>query len=120
MKKIIIFQAGIELRVRTIDCPALQKIDQALPISSRVKVWGDEIYFNIGVDASAEGATIDIEAGDVAYWPEGRCLCIFFGKTPMSISDKPVPASEVVIVGKTDVDPEMLRKVGPETKITVC
>jgi len=120
MKKIIINQEGIELEVKPIDCPALRAIDRVLPVTSRVKVWGDEIYFDINVAAPAEGATIDVNVGDVAYWPESRCLCLFFGKTPMSVTNKPVPAGEVVIVGKTALNPESLRKVGPGSRIMVC
>ena len=121
MKKIIIYQAGIELNVKSIASPAVRIIDQALPIISKVKVWGDEIYFNINIHAPVQLATADVEVGDIAYWPEGQCLCIFFGRTPMSIDDKPVPASEVVILGTIDnLNPEALRAVGPGSSIRVC
>lgn len=120
MKKILIRQAGIEIAVKPVDSPALREIDKALPITSKVKVWGDEIYFDINIKAPPDGATIDVEAGDIAYWPEGKSLCIFFGKTPISIGDKPLPASKVVIIGKIDPDFEALCSVGPESKIMVC
>ena len=109
----------IELKVEFTDNPTAAKIKESLPIESKVKTWGDEIYFDTGIAAPAEGATVDVAVGDIAYWPDGKCLCIFFGRTPASSGDKPVPASEVVIVGKTTVEPALLRKVKPGSKITV-
>ena len=109
----------IELKVEFTDNPTAAKIKESLPIESKVKMWGDEIYFDTGITAPAEGATVDVAVGDIAYWPDAKCLCIFFGRTPASSGDKPVPASEVVIVGKTTVEPALLRKVKSGSKITV-
>lgn len=117
MKKIKI--GNIELDVKALDNATVKEIDKNLPIESKVKTWGDEIYFDTGITAPAQGATLDVGIGDIAYWPEGKCLCIFFGPTPASSGDKPVPASEVVIVGKTDADPDLLRKVKSGSKIEV-
>ena len=49
------------------------------------------------VDAAIpdEAGTMDVEAGDVAFWAPGPAIAIFFGKTPMSKGEKPVPASPV-------------------------
>lgn len=77
-----------------------QEIISRLPLASNVSIWGNEIYFDIGFKASAEAATMEVCIGDVAYWPQGKCLCIFFGPTPASTTNIPVPASPVVIVGK--------------------
>jgi hypothetical protein len=112
-------EGRIELEVQFLDNPTAKTISESLPIKSKVQTWGDEIYFNTGIVASGEGATLDVEVGDIAYWPAGKCLCIFFGKTPASSGDKPVPASIVVLIGKTKVDPELLRKVKSGSKISV-
>ncbi|OIN97785.1 hypothetical protein AUJ66_02185 [Candidatus Desantisbacteria bacterium CG1_02_38_46] len=96
-----------------------EKILENLPIESKVKTWGDEIYFDTGIDAPSKDATLDVSVGDIAYWPEGKCLCIFFGPTAISKTEKPVPASEVVIIGKTSAKPEFLRKIKSGTKIRV-
>ena len=82
----------------------------ALPFESRVNRWGDEIYFTIPVDAEPENPTSDVEVGDVAYWPPGKALCIFFGPTPISEGEKPKPASPVNVVGKVKGDATVLRK----------
>lgn len=121
MNKVLIESEGgqIELKLELLDTPAAKKIKESLPIESRVKTWGDEIYFDTGIIAPAQGATMDVSIGDIAYWPDGKCLCIFFGRTPASSDDKPVPASEVVIVAKTSLDPALLCKVKSGSKIRV-
>lgn len=113
MNKIIIKSKnlGIDLDVRFLNNPTAKKIANSLPIESKAQIWGDEIYFETGIEAPYLNLTTEVNVGDIAYWPEGKCLCIFFGKTPMSTDDKPVPASGVVIVGKTSVEPDILRNV---------
>ena len=58
---------------------------KALPIEGAVKKWGEEIYFPIELDIREESdALTDVNAGDLRYWPSGRAVCIFFGRTPAS------------------------------------
>lgn len=102
---------GIDLDVKFFSNPTAVKIVRSLPFQSKVQKWGEEIYFETGIEAPFINLTTEVNVGDIAYWPEGKCLCIFFGRTPMSTDDKPVPASGVVVVGRTSVDPEILRKV---------
>ena len=90
-----------------------------LPIDSKVSRWGDEIYFETSITAACQDATSDVAVGDVAYWPEGRCICVFFGPTPASKADKPVPATPVVIIGKTATSPDELRKIQAGNSIRV-
>jgi hypothetical protein len=90
-----------------------------LPIKSVVSTWGDEIYFDIGFKASAHNSTMDISCQDVAYWPQGKCLCVFFGPTPASTGPIPVPASPVVVVGKATALPQDLRKIKLGEKISI-
>ena len=67
--------------------------------------WGDEIYFVIPVKIDMEASATDvIEKGNIAYWPEGCCFCIFFGKTPQSAKDEIKAASKVNIFGKIEGD----------------
>lgn len=54
------------------------------------------------------------DKGDIGYWPVGRTLCIFYGKTPLSESEKKIiPASAVNIVGKIE-DPDRLKRIRPK------
>jgi hypothetical protein len=101
------------------DFAAAKEIFKRLPINAFVYRWGDEIYVDTGIEASPVGATLDLHVGDVAYWPEGKCLCVFFGPTIISTGAKPVPASPVVVIGKTLASPEELRRVEENEKITI-
>ena len=80
-----------------------------LPVEGTPVKWGGEIYFDVDISQDHENATEDIDVGDIAYWPPGGVLCIFFGKTPISTSDKPKPASDVNVVGHLD-NAEVLSK----------
>ena len=90
-----------------------QEIVRQLPVDAIVSTWGDEIYFEIEVTPSYDAAqlTSELEIGDVAYWPQGRCICVFFGLTPISKAGKPLPASPVVLIGKTKAISLELRKI---------
>ena len=101
------------------DTPAARELIKNLPVSSRVSTWGDEIYFDAGIAAPDAGATMKPAVGEIGYWPPGRCLCVFFGPTPASDSEDPVPASPVVVVGKTSASPELLRGIAAGEEITV-
>lgn len=99
--------------------PTAQEIIKHLPLEAKVSRWGDEIYFETGFAVPDEHATLEVSAGDIAYWPEGRCICIFFGPTPISRSQKPVPASPVVIIGRMKDSPEEIRKINSAHPIKV-
>ncbi|MFH2145163.1 MAG: cyclophilin-like fold protein [Candidatus Omnitrophota bacterium] len=90
---------------------AAREVISSLPLDSKISVWGDEIYFKTGIRVSLGQDTTDVNIGDVAYWREGQCLCVFFGATPLSTGDKPVPASGVILIGKTEINPQEARKI---------
>lgn len=96
---------------------AAKALCQTLPIKSKIERWGDEIYFEIPVKIDFESTTLDVKVGDVAYWPDGSCLCLFFGKTPVSTDDRPRPASPVVVIGQCQTSPSVLRKVRAGTTV---
>jgi hypothetical protein len=72
------------------------------------------------VQTISENATLDVDIGDVAFWPEGKSLCVFFGRTPASVVNKPISERPVVIIGKTLASPDELREIKAGEKITVC
>ncbi len=90
------------------------QILDSLPVESEVRTWGEEIYFSIPLSMPEENAKSSVSLGDVAYWPEGQCFCVFFGKTPLtSTLDEIKPASPVNVFGKVLGDLENLKLVKP-------
>ncbi|MEM5836371.1 MAG: cyclophilin-like fold protein [Candidatus Aenigmatarchaeota archaeon] len=98
-----------------------KSIIQALPIEGKANLWGEEIYFEIPVKLERENSQQDVEIGDLAYWIEGSCFCIFFGKTPVSKNEKPRAYSPVNVFGKITSKNfvEILKKVKSGEKIRV-
>ncbi|WP_258359219.1 cyclophilin-like fold protein [Moorella sulfitireducens] len=102
------------------DSDTARKIQAALPITGRANTWGDEIYFSIPVKAGLEeGATADMEVGDIAYWPPGHAFCLFFGPTPASTGAKPRAASPVNKIGRILSDPGVLKKVPDGARVEI-
>ncbi|MEM2210892.1 MAG: cyclophilin-like fold protein [Nitrososphaerales archaeon] len=97
----------------------MKSILNALPIESKVNRWGDEIYFSTPVNVSEENAQVDVQIGDIAYWPPGKALCIFFGPTPISKGNEPRAASPVNVIGKVKGDLTLLKKVKRGSKVIV-
>ena len=63
--------------------------------------WGEEYYFYTNIEIEEENSQIEMEIGDIAYWPEGKAICIFLGLTPIS-KDKPVAISPVNLFAKLE------------------
>jgi hypothetical protein len=71
-----------------------------LPSRISLRRGGDEYYGDIGLEVDAAGdARAEMEIGELAIWPEGNALCIFFGPTPASVDEKPRAISPVNPVG---------------------
>ena len=86
-------------------------IFDALPLRGRVNTWGEEIYFTIPVEGEVENPKVVVELGDLAFWPPGNALCIFFGRTPASKGDEIRPASEVNVFGRIIGDSKVFKRV---------
>ena len=73
-----------------------------LPIEVNINKWGQELYTdNTPIEAQQENPKSEVNLLDVAYWPEGNALCLFYGPTPISKdSGKILPYSPVNIVGR--------------------
>ena len=103
---------SVELDLVFEDTETARAVYEALPVETVFNVWGDEFYFDVPVSMELDAtATTSVKAGDIGYWPPGKVHAVFFGPTPMSTGDDPVPASEVNIVGRIEGDATLLRKV---------
>jgi hypothetical protein len=90
-----------------------------LPVKAKANTWGDEIYFDVPLGMEIENGQEVVEIGDVAYWPDGPSLCLFFGRTPASRGTEARAASPVTVVGRIVGDPRMLKAVKSGAKVTV-
>jgi len=118
----IIFESIGEVKVELVDKNPKTRdaILAALPIESYVNTWGDEIYFSTPVKLGEENSQEVVEKGDVAYWPPGRSICLFFGPTPVSRTpDEIRPASPVNVFGRIIGDLEKLKRVRDGEKVRV-
>jgi hypothetical protein len=85
---------------------------ESLPQSVRMQRWGDEYYGNCSVNVEVSpDARQDMEAGELAIWPDGSALCIFFGPTPASTGTKPRAVSPVNPIGALSGDTAFLKSL---------
>lgn len=96
-----------------------EAILRALPISSRVNRWGDEVYFTTSVSIGEENPQQEVEVGNLGYWPLGSAFCIFFGRTPASTGERPRAASPVNVFGRILGDATVFRKARSGEEILV-
>ena len=120
MTQVKITIGNVTLMADLFDTACANAIVARLPIKAKPNEWGDEYYFEIPVKASAdETATTKVKVGDIGYWPPGRAMAIFFGRTPMSTGSDPVPASAVNLVGKIIDDATLLKKAKGAAEIMI-
>ena len=112
MTKRIRIKAGKVERVAILNnSPMAEALVEALPIEAFANRWGDEIYFAVSLKQATGKKKPVVDKGDIAFWPPGSALCIFFGPTPVSKGAEIRPASEVILLGKIETDPEEFKKV---------
>ncbi|MEM2108677.1 MAG: cyclophilin-like fold protein [Candidatus Bathyarchaeia archaeon] len=93
---------------------------KALPLKSRANFWGQELYFSVPFVVDYENAKEVVGLGDVAYWPEGPALCLFYGPTPCSpLLDVIKPYSPVNLIGKVLGKPKILAQIDENEELKV-
>ena len=93
---------------------------ESLPFSVTAHIWGEEIYTDESpITQSEENAKDLVNLNDVAYWPNGKAICLFFGPTPIGKKGEIKPYSPVNVIGKIiNPDKNILSKMNEGTKIT--
>ena len=101
------------------DSDVAKSVVSVLPINSSFNIWGDEIYFPIPIELDITDGQEVVLAGDIAYWPPGHALCIFYGQTPASRDGEIRAASEVYVIGNIQGDADVLKSIDKGAKISI-
>jgi uncharacterized protein len=110
----------LTLDAELLDTPTARAVAAALPIASSVLTWGEEVYFEVPVKVATEkGARAAVTPGEIAYWPDGHCIALGFGRTPISQGDETRLASPCNIFATALGDVKALAKVRAGAKVAV-
>ncbi len=119
-RRLIITIDTVNLVAELAQTPSAEALWDALPLSAQAHRWGDELYFSVPFSAPLEsGAQEIVQAGDVAYWPDGPTLCFFFGPTPVSRPNEIRAAAAVNICGRILDESSVLRQITDTATITL-
>lgn len=110
------FTLDAELR----DTATAHAVVKALPLSASVMTWGEEVYFEVPVRIPREAeARAVVVPGEIAYWPDGHCIAIGFGRTPISKGVETRLASPCNVFATALGDVKALSSVRAGAKVTV-
>jgi len=116
------FENGPEISVtlREDETATVEKVLSSVPFRAKVNRWGDEVYFDAPVSAELEeDARAAMDVGEVAFWPDGSAMAIFFGPTPVSTDGRPRAYSACNVLGKVSGDATLLRSVVTGSSVEV-
>ena len=119
---IIVKLGKLQLTGQLNDSPTAQAIADQLPVTIRMSRWGEEYYGSLPKNpdiGQAPDAREVMAVGELAYWPPGNALCLFFGPTPASEGGEPRAASPVNPVGMLGGDVAALKALGGMVEVTV-
>jgi len=112
---------NIDLELDDTMCPnTVKSFLQNLPFTLGVNLWGEEIYTNASpINVDEENPKAQVELFDVAYWPTGKAICLFYGPTPIGNKNEIKPYSPVNVIGKIlKPDKKILSELKNGTNVT--
>lgn len=123
--KVVFQDIGREISIELDDSHSpktVQAILENLPIEVKINRWGDELYTDkTQIVEKEENGKRQVNLFDVAYWPEGNALCLFYGPTPISEEGKILAYSPVNIVGRiiphNNEKENVLEKIKESTRV---
>jgi hypothetical protein len=121
MTRICFDFGSLTLDAELLDTPTAKAVLAALPLSSVVLTWGEEVYFDVPITAPREAAARDVVTpGEIAYWPEGPALAIGFGRTPISRGTETRLASPCNVFARAIGDVKGLKAIKAGTRVQVA
>ncbi len=105
---------NIEIELDDSNSPnTIKKFVDNLPFTVGLNLWGEEIYTDESpIQEKEENAKPLVELNDVAYWPTGKAICLFFGPTPIGKKGEIKPYSPVNVIGRIiNPDKSILNKL---------
>lgn len=119
-RKLRILVGEVSVAAELFDTPTADAIWRAAPFEAQAMTWGEEVYFTIPVSVPREpGACAVVEAGELAFWPDGDAIAIGFGRTPISRGDEIRLASPCNLWGRAMDDVRRLKTVRAGAAIRV-
>ena len=105
---------GAQYEVELYEGTAVRELLESLPQRISMSRWGDEFYGTLArkVDCAGDPLRDVFAVGEIALWPSGNALCIFFGPTPASRAGEPRMASPGVALGKIKGDASVFKSYG--------
>ena len=120
MRKIKFDFGSTALEAELLDTATADAIWRRLPITGKALRWGEEVYFEIPVAVRREPeARAVVEAGEIAYWPDGNAIAIGFGPTPISAAGEIRLASPCNLWARAIGDVGSLRNIAAGTTVSV-
>lgn len=75
----------VTIRIALRRTPTAHALLKAVPFESTIQTRGAQVLFDCPIRVTPEDkATNIVQPGDIAFWSDGSCLAIAFGKTPTS------------------------------------
>ena len=110
----------VTFEIRGDKTPSVSALVEKLPFKSKAQTWGEEVYFSVPFHAPREkDSRMEMEIGEVAFWPDGDTIALFFGPTPISDGTAPMAYSPCNILGRVVGDAAVLRQVKPGMPLEV-